>query len=107
MPHAPDQALESNPAARRANQEALRAGRPDVQAASASSFTAVGLRQPHDMKRRGLSPYIFRLTGTGQLDILLFGPGWRGLDAIRSTTSTRVHRCARRHDGDVAADERH
>src|SRR6516165_10687366 len=32
-------------------------------------------------------PYL--LTHPGQFDILVFGPGWRGSDAIRSTTSAR------------------
>src|SRR5262245_16876740 len=39
----------------------------------------------------------------GQFDILVFGPGWRGLDAIRSTISTRVHHAAQRRGGHVAA----
>jgi len=46
-------------------------------------------------------PYL--LTDSGQFDILLFGPGWRGSDAIRSTTSARVRHAARRRGGGMAA----
>ena len=46
-------------------------------------------------------PYL--LTDSGQFDILLFGPGWRGSDAIRSTTSARGRHAARRRGGCVAA----
>jgi hypothetical protein len=46
---APDQALEGDPAAHRADQKTLRAGRPDVPAASASGAVALGLRQPQDL----------------------------------------------------------
>src|SRR5262245_3976562 len=57
---------------------------------------------PYENEGAGLGACIFRLTGPGQFDILVFGPGWRGSDAIRSTTSTRVHIAARRR-GSVAA----
>src|SRR5215813_1980417 len=47
-------------------------------------------------------PY-YLLTDAGQFDILVFGPGWRGSNAIRSTTSTRVHHAPRRCGRGVAA----
>src|SRR5262249_18338234 len=47
----PDQAVEGDPAARRADQAALRARRPDVSTASTPGFTALGLRQPQDLKQ--------------------------------------------------------
>jgi hypothetical protein len=42
-----------------------------------------------------------RLTDPGQVDILVFG--WRGLDAIRSTTSSRVHNSSRWRGRSMAA----
>src|SRR6516164_5490118 len=51
---------------------------------------------PYENEGAGLRACIFRLTDPGQFDILVVGPGWRGSDAIRSTTSTRVHHAARR-----------
>src|SRR5262249_61434019 len=50
--------------------------------------------------RRGLTKYL--LTDHCQFDILVFGPGWRGSNAIRSTASARVLHPARRRGGRVA-----
>jgi len=47
--------------------------------------------------RRGLAGY--PLTDHRQFDILVVGPGWRGSDAIGSTTSARVHHAHRQRGG--------
>src|SRR5215471_8826487 len=44
-----------------------------------------------------------RLTAPRQFDILQSGPGWRGPNALRSTTSAGVRHAARRRGGGVAA----
>ena len=46
---APDQTVESNSAACRPGQTALRAGRPDVSTATTTGVAALGLRQPDDL----------------------------------------------------------
>jgi hypothetical protein len=47
---AADQTMEGYPAAHRTGQAALRARRPDMQAAAAPSPAALGLRQPQNLK---------------------------------------------------------
>src|SRR5262249_37145449 len=49
--HTPDQAVEGDPAARRADQAALRARRPDVSTAPTPGLAALGLRPPQDLKQ--------------------------------------------------------
>jgi hypothetical protein len=54
----PNQALEGDPTAHRADQTALRARRPNVPPASAPSAVALGLRQSQNLKSRACSWHV-------------------------------------------------
>src|SRR5215813_276700 len=45
----------------------------------------------------------YPLTDPPQFDILGFGPGWRGSNALRPIETARVHHSARRRSGRMAA----
>src|SRR5262249_30229391 len=86
----PDQALESDPAARRADQTALRAWRPNVSAATAPSLAALGLRQPQDLKRALVADHPTWPGGRGDRVIIANAQPWE--NRLRSAVPMRpVH----------------
>src|SRR5258707_11849688 len=54
-------------------------------------------------RQQSVNSLQYLLTDPGQPDILLFASGWWGSDAIRPTTSARVHHVSRRSGRRLAA----